>query len=159
MDKALFLDRDGVINVDTGYPAKPSDIIFIDGIFDFCRQATAQGYRLIVITNQAGIARGYYSAADFQALMEWMQARFTAESCPLTAWYFCPHHPEFGEIRDCSCRKPKPGMITQAVRDWNIDLGRSVLIGDKPSDIEAGRAACVAAPLLFNGYFDSKWLN
>src|SRR5271163_2190256 len=94
--KALFLDRDGVINVESGYIYKPEQVVFVDGIFDFCGKARAQGYLLIIMTNQSGIGRGLFSEEDFQALMRWMGERFTREGCPLTAYYFCPHHPEHG---------------------------------------------------------------
>ena len=149
MKKALFLDRDGVINADTGHPHRPEHITFIDGIFDFCRKAHAVGYLLIVVTNQAGIGKGMYTEEDFEGLMHWMQDHFVSEDCPLSAWYFCPHHPDAG----CGCRKPKPGMILQAAKDWDIDLEKSLLVGDNATDIEAGKAAGVGRVELFSGTF------
>ncbi len=137
MHKALFLDRDGVVNVDVGYAHRIRQIEFMPNIFDVCRVAHAAGEKIIIITNQSGIGRGYYSEADFHVLMAWMKEKFAAEGCPLTAYYFCPHTPEDG----CNCRKPKPAMILQAAKDWSIDLAASRLIGDKESDLEAGRAA------------------
>ena len=154
--KAIFLDRDGVINADKDYVSKPEDIVFVDGVFDFCRQAQEAGYMLIVITNQSGIGRGLFSEEDFEGLMYWMQEQFTLEDCPLTDWYFCPHHPTEGKgdyKKECDCRKPRPGMILSAAGDWEIDLPHSILIGDKESDIEAGKAAGVGRVELFKG----KW--
>ncbi|MBV8938691.1 MAG: HAD family hydrolase [Alphaproteobacteria bacterium] len=146
MNKALFLDRDGVINLDTGYPSAREEIVFLEHIFSLCRAAKEQGYLLLVVTNQAGIARGYYTEEDFEALMQWMQEQFTAQGCALDGWYYCPHHPEFGvgEYRTaCECRKPKPGMLLTAAKEWDIDMRRSILIGDKASDINAANAAGV----------------
>lgn len=156
MNKALFLDRDGVINVDTGHAHKQEDIAFIPGIFDFCRSAVGKGYKLIIITNQSGIARGLYGKPEFHVLMSWMAERFKEEACPWTAYYFCPHHPDFGNARyrkQCDCRKPQPGMILQAAKEWNISLAQSVLVGDKETDLEAGRAAGVGRVVLFKGDF------
>lgn len=156
LHKAVFLDRDGVINVDKGFICSPQEITFIDGIFNFCRRAYEQGYYLIVVTNQSGIGRGLFSENDFHTLMEWIEARFEKEDCPLTAYYMCPHHPEAGVgpyKTVCECRKPKPGMILQAAREWEVDIGQSILIGDKPRDIEAGEAAGVRAAYLFSGAF------
>lgn len=152
--KALFLDRDGVINVDTGHTHRIEDISYIEGIFDFCRKAHAASYKIIIVTNQSGIARGLYGKPEFHALMRHMAERFQNEGCPWTAYYFCPHHPDIGNARyrkHCDCRKPKPGMILQASQEWDIDLGKSLLIGDKESDIEAGRAAGVGRCEWFKG--------
>lgn len=145
--RALFLDRDGVINVDHGYVCSPEQTQFIDGIFELCRAATQYGFLNVVITNQAGIARGYYSESDFLAYMEWMRGEFRKHDAQLDAVYYCPHHPMGGSgeyLRDCDCRKPKPGMIFAAQRELGLDLASSILVGDKSSDIEAGEAAGVA---------------
>lgn len=136
MQKALFLDRDGVINEEKEYLYKQEDVVFIEGIFDLCRHYIAQGYVIIVVTNQSGIARGYYTQEEFTKLSIWMQEVFATKSTPITAIYHCPHHPAI--TGDCSCRKPKPGMLLQAAKDHNIDLSRSVIVGDKERDIEAG---------------------
>lgn len=148
--KAIFLDRDGVINVDKGYVGSQEDIVFIDGLFDFCRRAKALGYLLIVVTNQSGIARGLFSEADVVSLMRWMEEQFIQEKCPLTAWYYCPHGPDDG----CECRKPKPGMIMRAAWEHDIDPARSMMIGDNDRDIEAGKAARVGRTEFFTG---STW--
>lgn len=149
---ALFLDRDGVINVDHAYVSKKEDFEFIDGIFDVCREAQRLGYLIFVITNQAGIARGYYSEQDFHDLTVWMKGVFLSEGCSLDAVYYSPFHPEHGigmYKKDSACRKPNPGMIIQATLEFEVDLGRSVLVGDKATDIEAGVAAGVGCNLLF----------
>ena len=151
--KALFLDRDGVINVDHGYVCRPEQIEFIEGIFQLCRQAKALGYLLVVITNQAGIGRGLYTEADFYQLTDWMRGVFVQEGCAIDAVYFCPHHPTegIGDYRQkCSCRKPAPGMILRAQRELGLDLAGSTLVGDKESDIDAGQAAGVGSCLRIN---------
>lgn len=135
--KALFLDRDGVINVDHGYVSRIADFEPVEGLFDALRTAVADGYALIVVTNQSGIGRGYFTQADYDALEDHMRRLFAAEGVALTAVYHCPHRPEDG----CSCRKPAPGMILRAAREHDVDLARSIMIGDKPSDAEAARMA------------------
>jgi D-glycero-D-manno-heptose 1,7-bisphosphate phosphatase len=131
--KALFLDRDGVINEDTGYPIRPADIVFRPGIFDFCRAAAARGYLLVVVTNQSGVARGYFTEDDVKALHAWMAERFREQGVELTAFYYCPNHrdavlPQYRE--EAPMRKPNPGMILQAAKDLGLDIGSSVMIGD-----------------------------
>lgn len=146
MDKALFLDRDGVINVDRGYVHRIEDFEFIDGIFELCATARARGFRLVVVTNQAGIGRGYFSEAEFGRLTAWMLDQFSARGIVIDRVYFCPFHPSAGigaYRRESNDRKPAPGMILKAQAALNLDLSRSILIGDKVSDIEAGRAAGV----------------
>jgi D-glycero-D-manno-heptose 1,7-bisphosphate phosphatase len=142
----LFLDRDGVINVDHGYVSTPSETQWVDGIFDLCRGAIALGYRLIVVTNQAGIARGYYTEAQFLEYSHWVHAVFHEQGADLLATVYCPHHPTAGLERlrvICPCRKPAPGMLIEASHRFNVDLVSSALVGDKPSDLEAGSAAGV----------------
>jgi D-glycero-D-manno-heptose 1,7-bisphosphate phosphatase len=138
-NKALFLDRDGVINIDKGYVHKIEDFEFIEGIFDLCKSYQDKGYLIIVITNQAGIARGYYTEEDFLKLSEWMKKEFAKKNVIITDIFYCPHHPDF--TGECECRKPKPGMILEAAKKYNIDLSKSILIGDKITDIEAGKRA------------------
>jgi D-glycero-D-manno-heptose 1,7-bisphosphate phosphatase len=150
---ALFLDRDGVINVDFGYVHRADQVAFIDGIFDLCRTAHERGYLTVVITNQAGIARGIYSEADFRNLMDWMKTRFAAADAMIDAVYHCPHHPEHGHgiyHQRCTCRKPEPGLFLAAQRDLSLDLSKSILVGDKMRDIEAGRRAGVARRILLS---------
>lgn len=145
-NKALFLDRDGVINADKGYVGRIEQFEFLPGIFDLCRTAQEAGFIPIIVTNQAGIGRGYYSDHDFHRLTDWMLAEFRTRGIGIGRVYHCPHHPEAGLAeyrRECIDRKPNPGMILRAKDDFNLDLSRSVLVGDKDSDIEAGRAAGV----------------
>ena len=144
MAKAIFLDRDGVINEDFGYVHRIENFHFMPGVFEALRHFKALGYKLILITNQSGIGRGYYSEEDFQKLTNWMQERLEKEGVRLDAIYYCPHHPQQG----CDCRKPEPGMITQAAKEHGIDLTNSWMIGDKPSDIEAANRAGVGHTIL-----------
>jgi D-glycero-D-manno-heptose 1,7-bisphosphate phosphatase len=136
MQKALFLDRDGVINKEKNYLYKIDDFEFIDGVFEICKYFQDKGYLIIVITNQAGIARGKYSEADFNKLTKWMIQEFEKQNIKISKVYYCPHHPDF--TGECECRKPKPKMILDAQQEFNIDLAHSILVGDKNSDIEAG---------------------
>lgn len=148
----LFLDRDGVINIDRAYVCRQESFEFIEGIFQVCRMANRLGYLLFVITNQSGIGRGYYTEQDFLKLTDWMCGVFKTQGIVIDKTYFCPFHPEhgIGDYKvDSPCRKPAPGMIYQAAREFNVDLTRSVLVGDKESDIQAGIAAKVGCNLLY----------
>lgn len=151
MKPALFLDRDGVINREINYLYRIEDFEFILGIFAACRFFQDCGYTLIIITNQAGIGRGYYTEADFHQLNGWMLGRFKAEGVHITQTYFSPYHPTHGVgpyRRDHSDRKPHPGMLLRAQQDWQIDLSASIVVGDKESDIQAGVAAGVSTTVL-----------
>jgi len=148
--KAIFLDRDGVINVDTGYVCRISDFTFIEGIFELTHAAIAKGYLVFVVTNQSGIGRGYYSEADFKILTTWMIDRFKSEGVEIKKVFFSPYHPVHGVGRykkDDISRKPQPGMLLAARRQFDLDLSESVLVGDKASDIEAGISAGVGTNL------------
>ncbi len=147
--KALFLDRDGVINIEKNYLYKQEDFEFVDGIFDLCRYFQSEGFAIVVVTNQSGICRGYYSEADFKKLTEWMEAEFAKENIKIAKTYYCPHHPDF--TGSCSCRKPEPGMFLQAQKELALDLEQSVMVGDKPSDIEAAQRAGVQECYLYDG--------
>ena len=137
MKKALFLDRDGVINKEHDYVHKIDAFEFIDGVFDAMKTAQEKGYLLIVITNQSGIGRGYYSEDDFFKLSEWMVEVLREKGTHIDRIYHCPHAPGEG----CDCRKPETGMIERAVKDFAIDLSASWLVGDKESDIKAALKA------------------
>ena len=144
--RAALLDRDGVLNVDHGYVGRIADFEWLPGVPAALAQLQQAGYALVVVTNQSGIARGYYSEADFAALSAHMRAELAAQGVTLDAVYHCPHLPqaELAAYRqDCGCRKPRPGMITRAAAELGLDLAASCLFGDKPSDIQAGRAAGV----------------
>ena len=144
---ALLLDRDGVINVDRGYVHRREDFEWQAGIFDVVRAASRLGMALVVVTNQSGIGRGYYSEDEFQTLTAYMRERFAAEDAALTAVYHCPFHPDAVEPRyraaDHPWRKPRPGMILAAAADLGLDLSRSVMLGDRHVDLQAGAAAGV----------------
>jgi D-glycero-D-manno-heptose 1,7-bisphosphate phosphatase len=149
--KALFLDRDGVININHGYVHSPANTDWVPGIFELVAAARARGFLPIVITNQAGIGRGLYDEATFLDYTAWMHAQFASRGTPLLATYWCPHHPDagFGDYRvDCECRKPKAGMLLQAIERFDIDPSRSLMIGDKHGDLDAAAAASIPARLL-----------
>ena len=159
MNKALFLDRDGVINIDHGYVYQKEDFEFVDGIFDLCRLAIAKGYQIFVITNQAGIASGYYSIEDFNQLTTWMVNEFAKQGIKITQVYYCPHHPNRGDnqyVQICQCRKPAPGMIIQAQQDHTIDLSASIFVGDKMSDMQAAEAAGVKHKILLSSRYHQQ---
>jgi D-glycero-D-manno-heptose 1,7-bisphosphate phosphatase len=145
--KAFFLDRDGVINVDHGYVAKIRDFEFMPDVFPVLRELTVRGYALIIVTNQSGIGRGYYTVEDFETLTAWMRNRLAEEGVELAGVYSCPHSPE----SNCGCRKPAPGMFLQAICEHGIDPEQSWMIGDKPSDMEAAAAAGVRNRVLIGG--------
>lgn len=150
---ALFLDRDGVINVDLSYVYLQKDFHFIEGIFELVSAANQAGYLVIVVTNQAGIGRGYYSEADFQALTDWMCDVFVQRGAAVDAVYYCPFHPEHGVgeyKQESEYRKPNPGMLLQAAKEHDIDLERSIMVGDKISDIQAGQRAGVGRLFYFS---------
>ncbi len=151
--KALFLDRDGVINKDHGYVYQIQSFDFIDGIFDLTREAINNRYKIIVVTNQSGIGRGFYTESQFKKLNVWMCSRFEIENVKIDKVYFCSSHPTFGIGKykvDDYRRKPKPGMFFDAQKDLNINLNQSILIGDKMSDMKAGINAGIGTRLLFS---------
>jgi D-glycero-D-manno-heptose 1,7-bisphosphate phosphatase len=141
---ALFLDRDGVINVDYAYVHTVSNFHFVDGIFDLVCAARQANYLVVVVTNQAGIGRGHYTEDDFHALTNWMKEQFLERGGKIDGVYFCPYHAEngVGIYRKVShWRKPEPGMLLQAAKDLDVDLARSIMIGDKDSDMQAASRA------------------
>lgn len=151
MRKALFLDRDGVINTESNYVHKIEDFEFINGIFDLCRAAIKENMLIVIVTNQAGIGRGLYTEAQFHKLMHWVNKRFIEEMTPISAVYFCPDHPIHGHgiyRKDSLDRKPNPGMFLRAHKDLLINLTNSTLIGDKETDIQAAKAAGVGRTVL-----------
>ena len=148
---AIFLDRDGVINVDTGYVYLVDDFKFIDGVIDALLKLKQKGYLLVVVTNQSGIARGMFTEEQFMSLTEWMDWSLADRGVDLDGIYFCPHHPSEGSDqyrKSCTCRKPGPDMILDAVKHLDIDLARSYMVGDKPSDMKAAINAGVAHKIL-----------
>ncbi|MDH5644419.1 MAG: D-glycero-beta-D-manno-heptose 1,7-bisphosphate 7-phosphatase [Candidatus Heimdallarchaeota archaeon] len=151
--KGLFLDRDGIVNEDRCYVYQIKDFHFIEGIFELCREAIKQDYKIVIATNQAGIGRGYYTEEDFHYLTRWMRSKMSSRGVKLEGVYYCPHHPIHGigdYRRDCENRKPRPGMLLRASSELNIDLEKSVIIGDKLSDLQAGRAAGIKTKVLLS---------
>lgn len=141
---AILLDRDGVLNVDHGYVHRPEQFEWVKGAIAAVKQANDVGALVIVVTNQAGIARGYYDAHQFESLMQWVNARLADHGAHLDAWYHCPHHPTAGDgelTRACDCRKPAPGLLLRARHEWGFDPTAAVMIGDKPGDVAAAEAA------------------
>ncbi len=145
MNKAIFLDRDGTINVEKHYLYKISDFEFLPGVVDALRKLQRAGYLLIIVTNQSGIGRGYYTEADFQKLNDWMVSTLKEQGVTIADVYYCPHLPDAQvEVyrKECNCRKPKLGMYQQAILDYNIQIGQSYAIGDKIRDC----AICESSP-------------
>ena len=147
--KTIFLDRDGVINKDINYLHKIDDFEFIDGIFDACLYFQSLGYKIIIITNQSGISRGYYSELDYQNLTLWMLAKFKKENINILDIFHCPHGPGY----TCDCRKPKPGMFLKAKAKHNTDMEKSWMIGDKEIDILAANRAGIHNTILLKSSY------
>jgi D-glycero-D-manno-heptose 1,7-bisphosphate phosphatase len=154
---AAFLDRDGVLNVDHGYVYRPEQLEWIDGAREAVRLLNSAGYYVFVISNQSGVARGFYDEAAVKSFHAHMQDGLAAVGAHIDAFYFCPHHPD-GIVKSlavsCNCRKPAPGMLEQAAREWPIDLGASFLIGDKDDDVAAANAFNIRG-IKFNSSKDS----
>ena len=151
---ALFLDRDGVINEEVGYLFRTEDVRWVDGIFDLVRTAQRCGYKVVVVTNQSGIARELYTTEQFLELMDWMRAAFERQGAVLDAVYYCPFHPAHGVgewKREHPDRKPEPGMLLRAERELGLDLSRSILVGDRCSDLQAAAAAGLRQAFLKSG--------
>lgn len=150
MNKAIFLDRDGTLNIDYGYVHEIDNFKFIDGAIDALRELKKMGYMLVLVTNQSGIARGYFSEEQFLQLTEWMDWSLAEQDVDLDGIYYCPHHPEGkGEYKeDCDCRKPKFGMLLQAIKELKIDPTQSIMVGDKVEDLKAGIGAKVKMNVL-----------
>ena len=163
--KAVFFDRDGVLNVDKDYLHTIKDFEWIDGAKESIVFLTKNNYTVFVVTNQSGIARGFYTIDDMQKLHEYMAAEIKQAGGNIEKFYFCPHLPG-GKIKEfaieCDCRKPKPGLLLQALREYAIDKENSFLIGDKPRDVESAAAAGIKGYLYENGnllHFVKKILN
>jgi D-glycero-D-manno-heptose 1,7-bisphosphate phosphatase len=152
----VFLDRDGVVNEEVEYLHEPARVVLVGGAAEAIARLRRAGAAVVVVTNQAGIARGMYTERELAAVTARIDELLDgAAGARLDATYFCPHHPEagLGPYRiACRCRKPAPGMIERAAAELGLDLARSVIVGDKESDLEAGRAAGSAAVLVRSGY-------
>lgn len=152
--KAAFFDRDGVLNIDKSYLYKIEDLEWIDGAKDALAYLTEKGYTIFVVTNQSGIARGYYTVTDMEKLHEFMAQQVAAAGGKIEKFYYCPHLPE-GKVAEyaveCDCRKPKPGLILRAFAEYDIDKDAAFLIGDKPRDVESAEAAGIKGCLFEGG--------
>lgn len=148
MEKAIFLDRDGTINVDVDYLHEPAKLKFVDGAVEALALLKAQGYRLIVISNQSGIGRGYFGAREVELLHGYMNHILQKHNAAIDAFYYCPHV----EQDKCTCRKPQTGLIDRAVAEWNIDLSCSYMVGDREADIMTAVNAGCDYGLLLSGH-------
>lgn len=146
MNKAVFFDRDGVINIDTGYVGRIEDFTFVEGIVPAMQHAQQQGYLLIVVTNQSGIGRGFYTESDFQRLTEWMKTMLAQQGVVIDAVFHCPHTDD----DRCGCRKPKPGLLLQAIEKYDVDCDNSWMVGDSERDIEAAATAGIGHTVFFD---------
>lgn len=149
--KAAFIDRDGVINEERNYVHRISDFVLLPGVIEGLSLLRDAGYLLIVVTNQSGIARGYYGEDAMEHLHDNLRIQLAQNALFLDAIYFCPHHPN-GIVKslaiECACRKPSPGMLLKAAKEFDLDLTSSVLVGDKISDVQAGKRAGVGRTVI-----------
>lgn len=155
MDKVIFLDRDGTINEEVNYLHKPEDLRILPGVPEAIRRLRAGGFKIVVVTNQAGVARGYYSCRDVDALHEYLNQQLKKSGAWIDRFYYCPHHPVHGigeYKRACHCRKPETGMFEQAGQEYDVDKEHSYMIGDKLLDVEAGNRYGVHGILVGTGY-------
>ncbi len=153
--KAVFLDRDGTINVEKDYLCRVEDFEFIPGAPEAIRRLKDAGFLVIVVTNQSGVARRFFGVDDVERLHQHMQSELRRFGTGVDRFYICPHHPTEGRgewLKDCLCRKGRPGMLLDAERDYDIDFSQSFMVGDKPADIEAGQAAGCRSLLVLTGY-------
>ncbi len=157
--RAVFLDKDGTLVEDSPYNVDPDLIRPVEGVWKSLRLLHAAGYELVVVSNQSGVARGYFTEEALIPVEKWLKWIFGAAGASLAGFYYCPHHPD-GKVSkyayDCPCRKPKPGMLYQAAWDLNIDLAASWMVGDILNDVEAGnRAGC--RTVLINNHHETEW--
>ena len=150
MKPAVFLDRDGTVIDEVGHLGEPDRVVVLPGVPAALRKLSEAGYALIVITNQAGVARGYFTETEVAAVNERTASLLEAEGVRLDGWYHCPHHPDF--TGPCECRKPLPGMLLRAAAELELDLSRSWMVGDHPSDVEAGHAAGARSIMVRTGH-------
>ena len=149
MMPAVFFDRDGVLNEEKGYVYKKEDFVWMPGAIEAIKFLNQHGYYVFVVTNQSGVARGYYTNAEVEALHTYMQEQLAFHDAKIDKFYYCPHHPDFTDA--CSCRKPEPGMIKQGLAEFDVDKARSFLLGDKKRDLEAARNAGITGYLFKEG--------
>ncbi len=153
LKSAVFLDRDGTINEEQEYLYRKEECHFLPNVKEAVKRLNEAGYLVVVVTNQSGIARGYYTESDLEELHAYMEKEFATSGAKIDGWYFCPHHPDFmANAKECDCRKPLPGMLLTAADELGIDLPSSWIVGDKIVDLEAGIAAGCRSILVRTGY-------
>lgn len=155
MDKIIFLDRDGTMNEEVNYLYKPEDLRILPGVAEAIGLLRSAGYRIVVVTNQAGVARGYYTCQDVETLHQYLNEQLKNEGAWVDHFFYCPHHPVHGlgiYQKECDCRKPGTGMLAMAEQYYEIDRSRSYMIGDKLLDVEAGNRYGVKGILVGTGY-------
>lgn len=161
MDKAVFFDKDGTLIHNVPYNADPARVRFYEDAIGALQRLHARGYKIVIITNQPGIALGYFPEQDIEKLKQFFAGALHSHHIPLAGFYYCPHHPEGKEHRftgDCECRKPRPGLLIRAAKELNIDLAGSWMIGDILNDVEAGnRAGC--RTILINNGNETEWVQ
>lgn len=150
MRPALFVDRDGTLIEEADYLADPEGVVFLPGAVEALGRFRAAGWAIVIVTNQSGIARGLYTEADYRAVARRLETMLAEAGVPPAATVHCPHHPDFSG--PCACRKPAPGMLLAAARSLGLDLSRSVMVGDKTADLEAGAAVGARPVLVRTGY-------
>jgi D-glycero-D-manno-heptose 1,7-bisphosphate phosphatase len=155
--RAVFFDRDGTLNVEKNYLFRVEDWEWLPGAIEAILMLNQRGFQVVVVTNQAGIARGLYSVQDLERLHAWVNEDLSRHGATIDAYYFCPHHPDFGG--PCFCRKPEPGLLFRAAQERGIDLAQSFLVGDQATDIQAGIAAGCAPFLIVSGYGEQEREN
>lgn len=159
--RAIFIDKDGTLIKDNPYNVDPSKIEFYPEVWEALRLIARQGFAFIVVSNQPGVAKGYFSEVELEKLISWFRRTFSEQGLPLSGFYYCPHHPE-GVVDSysmaCQCRKPNPGLIFRAARHLNVELGKSWMIGDILNDVEAGnRAGC--RTIMLDRKYETEWLT
>ncbi|MDD2558251.1 MAG: D-glycero-beta-D-manno-heptose 1,7-bisphosphate 7-phosphatase [Desulfuromonadaceae bacterium] len=157
LHKAVFLDRDGTVNVEKNYLIDPCEFVFIPGVPEAIYQLKQAGYLVVLVTNQSGIARGYFTHSQVAHLHQHLQTELKKHHTAIDAFYLCPHHPTAGDgvfTCACSCRKGEPGMLLQAAAELDIDLGSSYMVGDKLADLKAGLSVGCHPVLVQTGYGD-----
>jgi len=157
--RAVFLDRDGTINVEKDYLFRPEEFEFIPGVPEAIRRLRERGFLVFVVTNQSGVARGYFTLEAVNHLHDHIQQQLRILGTEIDGFFICPHHPTEGQgafRRDCECRKGQPGMLLQAAAEHSVDLGNSFMVGDKMADLEAGRAAGCHPLLVLTGYGEKE---
>ncbi len=154
--RAVFLDRDGTIIREAGYLSDPDGVELLPGSVDAMRRLRAAGFLLVVVTNQSGIARGYYGEKELAEIHRTLDRMLSERGARIDAYYYCPHHPEHGDVRECDCRKPGTGMADTAARERDIDLKASYFVGDKASDVELGINAGGRTVLVLTGFGEQE---